>query len=319
MKHILVSLPLDDASRRWLEARVADLPEEYAFRYCPVNAATPEDATEADVILGYVPTAALRAAKHLEWYQLSWAGADAVLAEGLPERVVLTNAAGAYGLAVGEHMVATTLALVKRLHQYARLQAAHDWRLLDMVRTVEGATVLVLGVGDIGSCYAKKMKALGASVIGVKRTPGPKPEWLDELHQLDALDALLPRADIVAMALPGGQATANLMDARRFARMKPGAFLVNAGRGNSVELEALKSALAAGRLGGAALDVFDPEPLPAEDSLWDDPRVIVTPHCSGKFLLQETIDRVVKLCGDNLRRYAHGEPLLHVVGRRLGY
>ena len=121
------------------------------------------------------------------------------------------------------------------------------------------------------------------------------------------------------MTLPGGPATDGLMNAGRFERMKRGAYLVNAGRGNSVVLPDLKAALESGRLGGAALDVFDPEPLPADDPLWDDPRVIITPHASGKFLMRETAERVVRICGDNLRRYAHGEPLQHVVDRRYGY
>ena len=319
MKTVLVTLPLDADSRAWLEGLVADRPGEYAFRFVPFNCATEADVAGAELVLGYVHPEILRHDTALEWYQISWAGADGVLAGGLPENVLLTNASGAYGLAVSEHMVAATLALLKRLHQYARLQAAHDWRLLGSVRSVEGARVLVLGVGDIGGSYARKMKALGACTVGVKRTPGEKPDWLNELHTMDALDELLPSADIVAMALPGGRATDGLMDAHRFARMKQGAFLVNAGRGNSVDLDALKAALASGRLGGAALDVFDPEPLPADDPLWDDPRVIITPHASGKFLMRETAERVVRICGDNLRRYAHGEPLLHVVDRKLGY
>ena len=319
MKKILISLPMEDRHRRWLEAQVADVADNYEILWRPAYQVSAEDVAGAHVILGYVSRALVAQDEALEWYQLSWAGADAVLAAGLPERVVLTNAAGAYGLAVGEHMVAATLALMKRLHQYGRLQAAHDWRLLGRVRSVEGATVLVLGTGDIGGLYARKMKALGASTLGVKRRPSGPMEGFDEIHTLDALDELLPRADVLAMALPGGAQTAHLMDARRLALLKEGAYIVNAGRGNSLDLAALKTALDSGHIAGAALDVFETEPLPADSPLWDNNKVLITPHASGKFLMQETIDRVIELCGENLRRYTHGQPLLHVVDRTYGY
>lgn len=320
MKQVLVTLPLEAQHKAFFESQVRGSAEEFAFNYKVADELTADDVREAQIILGSADAELLPAAEALEWLQLSWAGADSFVKPGvLRENVALTNASGAYGLTVSEHMVAVTFALVRRLHQYARNQQAHVWAQRGEIISIEGARVLVLGLGDIGGRYARKMKALGAYVIGVRRTEAAKPDYLDEQYTIDRLDELLPRADIVAMVLPGGAATAHIMDERRLRLMKPGAFLVNDGRGNAIDPEALRRVLADGHLGGAALDVTEPEPLPTDDALWDDERVIITPHISGQFLLRETFERVVRICGENLYRYAHGIPLEHVVDRKTGY
>ena len=320
MKSVLVTLPLEPQHKAFFESQVSDSKETFSFVFREADDVTAEDVSRADIIIGSVDAALLPAASQLEWLQLSWAGADNFVKSGvLRGDTVLTNASGAYGPAVSEHMVAATFALVRRLHQYARNQQAHIWEPCGAITSVEGARVLALGLGDIGGRYARKMNALGAYVIGVRRTEREKPDWLDEQHTIDRLDELLPRVDIVGMVLPGGTATAHILDERRLRLMKPGAYLVNCGRGNAVDPEGLKRVLAEGRLGGAALDVTEPEPLPADDPLWDDERVIITPHISGQFLLRETFERVVRICGENLYRYAHGMPLSHVVDRKTGY
>lgn len=320
MKNILVTLPVAPHHKAFFESQVRGTAEEYSFSYIPADEVTPESIADAQIILGSIDPALLPYAEKLEWLQLSWAGADTFTKPGvLREDIQLTNASGAYGVAVSEHMVAVTFALVRRLHQYARNQQAHIWADRGSITSVEGSTVLVLGLGDIGGRYAKKLKALGAYVIGLRRTDGEKPDYLDEQHTIDRLDEMLPRADIVAMVLPGGPATEHIMDERRLRLMKPGAYLVNDGRGNAIDPAALKRVLADGHLGGVALDVTEPEPLPADDPLWDDERVILTPHISGQFHLRETFERVVRICGENLYRYARGGALHQVVDRRHGY
>jgi len=320
VKKVLVTLPVEPQHMSFFASQVSDAAEEYVFTQKNADDVTAEDLGDKQIILGSVEPELLGSAKALEWLQISWAGADSFVKPGvLPQSTALTNASGAYGLAVSEHMVAVTFALVRRLHQYARNQQAHIWRSQGSITSVEGAKVLVLGLGDIGGRYARKMKALGAYVIGLRRTEAEKPGWLDEQYTTDRLDEQLPRADIVGMVLPGGAATHHIMDERRLRLMKPGAYLVNCGRGNAVDPEGLKRVLADGEIGGVALDVTEPEPLPADDSLWDDERVIITPHISGQFLLRETFERVVRICGENLYRYAHGIPLEHVVNRKTGY
>ncbi len=320
MKNILVTLPLEPQHRAFFASQASGTAEEYRFTYIPAEDVTAADLAEASVVLGSIDADLLPAAQKLEWLQISWAGADAYLRPGLlGDEILLTNASGAYGLAVSEHMVAASFALVRRLHQYARNQQAHVWESRGPISSVEGAKVLALGLGDIGGSYARKMKALGSYVIGVRRTPGEKPDWLDEVHTIDELDELLPRADIVGMALPGGTATYHILDERRLRLMKSGAYLVNCGRGNAIDPAGLKAVLAEGQLGGVALDVTEPEPLPADDPLWDDERVLLTPHISGQFLLRETFERVIRICGENLYRYVRGLPLEHIVNRTTGY
>ena len=160
---------------------------------------------------------------------------------------------------------------------------------------------------------------MGAHVIGVRRTNGEKPEGVDEQVTIDKLDEILPRADLVAMNLPGGEATLNLMDERRLRLMKKGAYLINVGRGVSIDQEALIKVLKEEHLGGAALDVTVPEPLPENDPLWDAKNIIITPHVASNYLLAETFERFVRISAENLKRYANGEPLENVVDRATGY
>lgn len=163
--------------------------------------------------------------------------------------------------------------------------------------SVWGSATLVVGLGDIGGEYAKRMKALGSYTIGVRRTPGEKPEYLDEIYTTDSLDELLPRADFVALSLPNSPSTYHIMDERRLGLMKPGAYLLNVGRGSAIDGDALCRALKEGRLGGCRVDVTDPEPLPGDHPLWDAPRMVITPHISGQYHLKETFERIVRIAG----------------------
>ena len=167
-------------------------------------------------------------------------------------------------------MTALTVAVMKNLPIYSTSQSSRTWlRKVREARKIEGATVLVLGMGNIGTNYARQMKGLGCHVIGVRRNADkPKPEYFDEQFALDDLDSVLPRADVVAMIVPGGDQTRGFIDSRRLSLMKDGAFLVNAGRGPSVDTEALIEALKSGKLAGAGLDVTSPEPLDKDNELW---------------------------------------------------
>lgn len=152
-------------------------------------------------------------------------------------------------------------------------------------------------------------------MIGVKRTPGDCPSCADELHQIEDLDELLPKADIVAAFLPSTQATKGLFDKGKFALMKEESIFVNGGRGDLVCTEDLCDALESGHLFGAGLDVTDPEPLPPDHRLWELPNAFVTPHISGFYHLPETLRNIVDICIDNVRRYAGGEEMRNVVKR----
>jgi phosphoglycerate dehydrogenase-like enzyme len=177
--------------------------------------------------------------------------------------------------------------------------------------------MLVVGMGGIGRQIARRAKAFDMEVLATVRTARPAPDYCDELGTAADLDRFLPRADVVAIALPLTAETENLFDAGKFALMKEGAYFVNIGRGRIVVTDDLLAALESGHLAGAGLDVTAPEPLPADHPLWKSDRVIITPHVSSRAEL--TMERRWEVFVENIRRFGAGEPLVNVVDKQLGY
>ena len=328
-KRALVTIPTGERHRNLLQQAAPGW--EFRFRgtdtlVCapqealPGQPVTQEDVDWAQVILGNVPAAMLHGSPALEWLQTNSAGVEAYIQPGvLAGDTLLTNATGAYGLAIAEHMLGMLLELFKKLELYRDAQKSGAWQSQGAVKAVYGSTVLVLGMGDIGGEFAARCKALGAKVIGVRRSPRPCPEYADEVHLLEDLDSLLPQADVVAVTLPGTDATRGLMSRERLAKMKEGAVLLNVGRGFIVDTEALCDALERGHLSGAGVDVTDPEPLPPTHRLWQIPTAVVTPHISGFYHLRETHERIVGIFLENLRHFQAGEPLRNLVDFATGY
>lgn len=328
-KRALVTIPTGERHRNLLQQAAPGW--EFRFRgtdtlVCapqealPGQPVTQEDVDWAQVILGNVPAAMLHGSPALEWLQTNSAGVEAYIQPGvLAGDTLLTNATGTYGLAIAEHMLGMLLELFKKLELYRDAQKSGAWQSQGAVKAVYGSTVLVLGMGDIGGEFAARCKALGAKVIGVRRSPRPCPEYADEVHLLEDLDSLLPQADVVAVTLPGTDATRGLMSRERLAKMKEGAVLLNVGRGFIVDTEALCDALERGHLSGAGVDVTDPEPLPPTHRLWNIPTAVVTPHISGFYHLRETHERIVDIFLENLRHFQAGEPLRNLVDFATGY
>ena len=328
-KRALVTIPTGERHRNLLQQAAPGW--EFRFRgtdtlVCapqealPGQPVTQEDVDWAQVILGNVPAAMLHGSPALEWLQTNSAGVEPYIQPGvLAGAPLLTNATGAYGLAIAEHMLGMLLELFKKLELYRDAQKSGAWQSQGAVKAVYGSTVLVLGMGDIGGEFAARCKALGAKVIGVRRSPRPCPEYADEVHLLEDLDSLLPQADVVAITLPGTDATRGLMSRERLAKMKEGAVLLNVGRGFIVDTEALCDALERGHLSGAGVDVTDPEPLPPTHRLWNIPTAVVTPHISGFYHLRETHERIVGIFLENLRHFQAGEPLRNLVDFATGY
>lgn len=328
-KRALVTIPTGERHRNLLQQAAPGW--EFRFRgtdtlVCapqealPGQPVTQEDVDWAQVILGNVSAAMLHGSPALEWLQTNSAGVEAYIQPGvLAGDTLLTNATGAYGLAIAEHMLGMLLELFKKLELYRDAQKSGAWQSQGAVKAVYGSTVLVLGMGDIGGEFAARCKALGAKVIGVRRSPRPCPEYADEVHLLEDLDSLLPHADVVAVTLPGTDATRGLMSRERLAKMKEGAVLLNVGRGFIVDTEALCDALERGHLSGAGVDVTDPEPLPPTHRLWNIPTAVVTPHISGFYHLRETHERIVGIFLENLRHFQAGEPLRNLVDFATGY
>ena len=313
-KRVLVPLPLTEAQKEDFRGLVEGAGGSVSF--VREQFVRDRDTQDVSLIIGNVPARTLHGSPELEWLQTSSAGYDHYLAPGvLAPQTVLTNATGAYGQAVSEHMLAQLLCLMKKLHRYRDNQGKGRWHDEGRVTSLVGATVLVLGAGDIGTSFARLVSALGASVIGVRRRAGECHEPFARMAPMDELYELLPQADVVASVLPSSDATRGLADARLFASMRKGSYFVNAGRGDLVVSADLVSALSSGHLAGAALDVTSPEPLPSDDPLWSEPNALITPHVAGFWHLQATTDNVVALCRANLVAYLAGEPLRNLVAR----
>ena len=262
------------------------------------------DYDRATVILGNPPVAALANNRVLRLLQTKSAGYEQYEVPGaLPEGTVIRSASGAYGHSVSEHMFAMLLALMKRLPAYRDGQKSGSWTDLGGAKTLEGAKVLCIGTGDLGSSFAVLCKALGAETCGVRRDPSKAAAGIDRMYGMDALDELLGGADVVSMMLPHNAESKHLMDRRRLHLMKPDAILLNGGRGTAIDCGALAEALSEGYLWGAGLDVTDPEPLPPEHPLWQCERALITPHTAGGDHLSDTMDRVARIALAHLEEY----------------
>lgn len=312
---ILVTLPLDERQKNRLEMNF----KYQEFVYCLAEDVTKEVIRDAEVILGNLDPAFLQYAEELKWLQLNNAGTEGFCDGALPKGVMLTNATGAYGLAISEHMLGVLFELQKKLNLYEKNQREHLWKKEGHVQVIEGSRVLVIGLGDIGTAFARKMKALGCRTTGIKRREGRKPEGVDDLYTLERLDRELPKADIVALSLPGNEDTRHILNEERIALLKKNAVVINVGRGITVDTEALTRALQEGRIAGACLDVTDPEPLPPEHPLWEMENVILTPHVSGGYSLPETLERILTICIENLECYVVKRPLRNLIDFRTGY
>ncbi len=313
MKRILISLEMTEDQKALFE-ELQELEKDNAeFRYYPEKGVTADDVRWADAAVGRLSSAVIAGAD-LDWVQIAYTGVDHFLAEGiLAPRTVLTNCPGVFGHAVCEQTVCMTLNLMKETKAFLRQQEAHEWKRIRKLRSVDGKTVLILGMGDLGKRYARVMKAMGATTVGIRRRLSVLPPEFDEQGTNEEIARFLPKADIVAMFLPGNAEAFHFMNEERLRLMKPDAVLVNAGRGDSIDSAALKKVLREGLLGGVGLDVTEPEPLPADDELWDIDRVIITPHAVGYSSMEGVMDRIVPILLENIRRYAEGEPLTCVV------
>ncbi|WP_283609845.1 D-2-hydroxyacid dehydrogenase [Faecalispora anaeroviscerum] len=305
MKNVLVLLRLSNAQKALLEHSIP----RAAFTYATFKTVTDDQLRGADIILGNPKPEKLIELPRLRLLQLRTAGSDNYEGEGiLPPSCTMYSASGAYGVAVSEHMLALTLAFCKKLHLYRDNQRQSLWKDEGEVLSLASMKVAVIGAGDIGSHYARLCRALGSYTIGVRRTAGAPSADFDELHTLSELNQILPRVDVVAMALPYTPETDRFLDEHRLRLMKPGALLINGGRGKTVDQQAVLAALQSGHLGGFVTDVCDPEPLPESDPLWQEKNVILTPHIAGLFHLPQTLDLVLELAIRNINRFLEETP-----------
>ncbi|MDR1570133.1 MAG: D-2-hydroxyacid dehydrogenase [Oscillospiraceae bacterium] len=286
----------------------------------------PEASPDADALarcaamLGAFPPEWLALAPNLKWLQASSAGIERYLSGGsLRESATLTNASGAFGATIAEHMMACLLMFYRRMPLYMRHQSAREWIPEPANRTVDGSIVTIVGLGDLGESFARRIRPFGARVLGVRRDTANPPDFVDELYPVSELDRAIVNADAVALCLPDTPQTRGILSKERIRALKPGAVVINVGRGSAIDESALIDALQEGRLGGAALDVFQQEPLPNDSPLWDLDNVIITPHVSGRDYDPHNQEIIFNIFYDNLCRFVKGEPLKNIVDRARGY
>lgn len=282
-----------------------------------------EAAAGADVLIGFCSTDVLAAATAVRWIQLMSAGVERCVS--LPEvrarKLLVTNMQHVSGPVIAEHVIAMILALNRGLPAFLAQQPAGSWSPeaapRGSMRVVKDKTLLVVGLGGIGTEVARRAHGLGMRVTATRASGKTGPDFVAYVGLPDELGKLAAQADVVVNAAPLTPATTGIFDKKFFDAMKPKGLFVNIGRGKSVVTGDLVAALRDGRLAGAGLDVTDPEPLPKDHPLWRLPNVIVTPHVAAQSDLgRETQWRIVR---ENLRRYAAGDPMLSVVDVERGY
>lgn len=279
-------------------------------------------AAEAHGVEAYYATPEFLArAENLAWVQAMSAGVERYLdvpALRESERIVLSNQQGASGPAIADHAFAMLLTLTRDLRFYAKEQDAARWtRSGDRAFALQDKTLLVVGLGGIGTEIARRGAGFGMHVLATRRSDAPGPDFVARLGSSEDLMSMLPEADVVAIAVPLTAETEGLFNTEAIAAMKPGAILINVARGKVVDTSALLDALRSGHLGGACLDVTEPEPLPPGHALWREPGVVITPHVASAAEL--TGERATALLRENLRRFGAGEPLLNVADKAAGY
>ena len=277
----------------------------------------------ADVLLGYCNHHNLQHGKGLRYILNYSAGVDKCTSSPLSQQgsILVTNMQRIYGPGIAEHVIGMMYMLTRKLHVYHARQQQRQWDRKAVKRTevweVQGRTLLVVGLGGIGSQVAKRAQALGMKVIAIRNSSRRGPAYVDAVGLPDELHAFAARADVVVNTAPLTDKTRGMFDKRFFKRMQTGSYFINVGRGKSVVTADLIAALNSGQLGGAALDVQDPEPLPADHPLWQARNVIITPHISAGSDRQ--MQRYWLVVRENLRRYVNGEALLNVVNLKRGY
>ena len=278
---------------------------------------------DAHAIIGGITKEDFPAAKKLKWVQAISAGVEAYSfwPEFVKSDVQLTNCKVVQGPTIADHAFAMLLALTRGLNEYIPNRTKRQWgnrtNAPENMTELPGMTAVIVGAGGIGTQIAQRANGFGMKVIGVDPRDMPVSNFFSEIVPPDRLDEVLPKADVVFISAPLTPQSERMIASRQFDLMKQGAYFIAVSRGRLYDKQALVKALDSKKLSGAGLDVTDPEPLPAEDSLWNFPNVVITPHVASA--AEGSNQRRISVIEDNIRRFAHGAALTHVVDKAKGY
>ncbi|HEV2189014.1 MAG TPA: D-2-hydroxyacid dehydrogenase [Stellaceae bacterium] len=310
--------PQNDNTRKWAKA-VADACPELEVIIPETREGAEQAIALAEGAFGTIPAALLPRAGHLRWLQAPQAAPPAgyYYPELIAHPVQITNFREIYNDHIAAHIMAFVLAFARGLQVYFPQQLRREWKPApredDTIVHLPEATALIVGVGGIGAEAARLAAAFGITVIGIDERRPDKPEGVVEMHRAAALDQLLPRAEFVILTVPHTPETEGFFNRARFQRMKRSAFFINIGRGMTTKLDDLVAALDAKEIAGAALDVYEIEPLPASHPLWTMANVLLTPHTAGHGPYLD--DRRLEVLIDNAKRFAAGAPLRNLVDK----
>jgi phosphoglycerate dehydrogenase-like enzyme len=309
--------PQSDVTRDW-GRRLADTMPEVRVVIAEDQATAEREIIDAEAAFGRLPPELLAKAQRLRWLQAPQAAPPAgyYYPELIRHSLAVTNFREIFNDHISAHIMAFVLAFARGLHVWIPQQLHREWkksRENSGVVHLPEAIALIVGVGGIGAETARLCAAFGITVLATDARRTEAPPGVAELHKPEALDALLPRADFVILTVPHTPATEGFINRARFQRMKRSAFFINIGRGMTTKLDDLVAALRAGEIAGAALDVFEQEPLPADHPLWTMPNVLLTPHVAGWGPYLD--DRRYQIMADNCRAFLEGRPLRNVVDK----
>ncbi len=308
---------LNEAQRK----QIADKAGAFGYRtvFCDERDEALLQAKDAEVILG-MDAALATAGDSLKWISTPSAGVDHFLDILSGTDILLSNASGAYGLTIAEHIVMVTLEMMRRKPEYDQLVREKKWERGLAIHSIHGARITLVGTGDIGSQAAIRLKAFGpASITGVNRL-GKNPENLfDKVCTISDIEKVLPETDLLVLSLPSTRETRGLLTKERLQLLPEDAYLVNVGRGDVLDEKALEAMLREERLGGAALDVFEKEPLDDDSTLWNCPRLVLTTHIAGNWTLPYTVEQIVDLFLDDFEAYCEEKPMHNLVDLKAGY
>jgi len=321
-KTMLVMFPCAPATRELLTAAVGDV-SEILFREPSWTVEEYRSALKkAHIIIGEPRNEDFTFCENLELMHSPSSGVNYYMDGGkFPKGAILCCMTGGYGNVLAEHLLALVLSLCRRLPEYHDQQKDHKWELRRYDKQLEDATVLILGAGDIGTTVATWMRPMVGRIIGVRRVERAYPACYDKMVTLDRLDEVLGEADIIVCALPHTAQTVGLLNEQRLRKMKKDAVLVNGGRGSLIDQEALCRLLGEGWFWGVGLEVTSPEPLPKDHPLWDQSRVIITPHAAGNSFAPDSplVRKIWKFIIPNVCRYLRGEEPENQVDFSTGY
>jgi phosphoglycerate dehydrogenase-like enzyme len=309
--------PQTDLTRQWAR-RLSDAVPGMKLVLAEDPATAAAAIVTADAAFGTLPADLLAKARRLRWLQAPQAAPPAgyYYSELVSHPLTVTNFREIYNDHISAHILAFVLAFARGLHVYIPQQLRREWKKPGEDKGVvplPGATALIVGLGGIGAETARLLSAFGVRVVAVDARRTEKPEPVAELHPPEGLDRLLPQADFVILTVPHTPATEGFFNTTKFRLMKRSAFFINIGRGMTTKLDDLVAALRDGEIAGAALDVYEQEPLPAEHPLWGMPNVLLTPHMAGYGPYLN--DRRLQIIQDNCRAFANGQPLRNVVDK----